>query len=102
MLSLTIFTRSPISSAISASSGVTFRHGTHHSAQKSTSTGLSDCSTSVAKLASVTSLVPTFSPSLAVIGLRAGQSGEVALSIDSGSATAAGGGDRLAVGVVDE
>ena len=56
MLTFTISTLSPISLAISASSGSTFLHGAHHSAQKSTSTGLSDCSTSLVKVASVTAL----------------------------------------------
>src|ERR687890_1270519 len=63
MFTLTICTLSPISLAISASSGSTLRHGAHHSAQKSTSTGLSDCSTSVTNVASVTALVaPTENP----------------------------------------
>jgi hypothetical protein len=57
MFTLTIRTRSPISPAISSSRGETFLHGAHHSAQKSTRTGVSDCSTSLVKLASVTALV---------------------------------------------
>ena len=56
MLMLTISTLSPISLAISPSSGSTFLQGMHHSAQKSTSTGLSDCSTSLTNVASVTGL----------------------------------------------
>src|SRR5918995_3269624 len=36
-------------------SGATIRHGPHHSAQKSTTTGFSDWRTSVSKVASVTS-----------------------------------------------
>src|ERR1700712_339198 len=63
MLTFTIWTLSPISLAISASSGSTLRHGAHHSAQKSTSTGLSDCRTSLTNVASVTALVaPTGDP----------------------------------------
>src|SRR4028119_2178643 len=37
--------------------GATWRHGPHHSAQKSTSTGVSELRTSSAKLASVTALM---------------------------------------------
>ena len=52
MVSLSAF-----SPAISSSTGATILQGPHHSAQKSTSTGLSLCSTSATKLASVTVLV---------------------------------------------
>src|ERR1041384_5582818 len=45
---------SPWSAAISLRIGSTWRHGPHHSAQKSTRTGLSDLSTVVSKSASVT------------------------------------------------
>src|SRR6476661_7866218 len=54
MFSLAIVSLSPCSAAISSSTGATILHGPHHSAQKSTSTGLSLPSTSLAKLVSVT------------------------------------------------
>src|SRR4051794_35847263 len=54
MLSLAIVSLSPCSAAISSRTGATILHGPHHSAQKSTSTGLSLPSTSLAKLVSVT------------------------------------------------
>src|SRR3712207_637219 len=54
MLSLAIVSLSPCSAAISSRTGATILHGPHHSAQKSTSTGLSLPSTSSAKDASVT------------------------------------------------
>src|SRR5688500_2975801 len=57
MLSLAMVTLSPSSVAISSSAGAIIRHGPHHSAQKSTSTGRGAPSTSVAKLWSVTDLV---------------------------------------------
>src|SRR5437764_114249 len=54
MLSLAIVSLSPCSAAISSSTGATILHGPHHSAQKSTRTGLSLPRTSLAKLESVT------------------------------------------------
>src|SRR3954451_19718466 len=54
MFSLAIVSLSLCSAAISSSTGATILHGPHHSAQKSTRTGLSLPSTSLAKLASVT------------------------------------------------
>src|SRR5689334_20121534 len=57
MFSLAIVTFSPSSPAISSRAGAIIRHGPHHSAQKSTSTGPSDPRTSEAKLWSVTVLV---------------------------------------------
>src|ERR1700727_1329604 len=45
-------------SASSATMGAMGRHGPHHVAQKSTSTGLSDFKTSWSKFASVTSAIP--------------------------------------------
>src|SRR4029434_9375306 len=42
------------SSAISSSTGLIILHGPHHSAQKSTSTGVLDLSTSLSNVASVT------------------------------------------------
>src|SRR6476661_417860 len=57
MFSLAMVTFSPSSPAISSSAGAIIRHGPHHSAQKSTRTGLSEPRTSEAKLWSVTVLV---------------------------------------------
>src|SRR4051794_5870736 len=54
MFSLAIVSLSPCSAAISSSTGATILHGPHHSAQKSTRTGLSLPRTSLAKLSSVT------------------------------------------------
>src|SRR3712207_1844907 len=54
MLSLAIVSLSLCSAAISSRTGATILHGPHHSAQKSTRTGLSLPSTSSAKVASVT------------------------------------------------
>src|SRR5450631_2651133 len=51
-LSLTILTLSPTWPAISSSAGAIMRHGPHHSAQKSTTTGAADFRTSDSKLAS--------------------------------------------------
>src|SRR3712207_2926037 len=63
MLSLTTSILSLFSAAISSSTGATILQGPHHSAQKSTSTGLSLCRTSVVKSASVVFLVaPIGSP----------------------------------------
>src|SRR5256714_11196833 len=55
MLTFTSFSSSPRSSTIRSRTGETAWHGPHHSAQKSTSTGLSLLSTSWSKFASVTS-----------------------------------------------
>src|SRR4051795_1636710 len=63
MFSLAIGSLSACSAAISSRTGATILHGPHHSAQKSTRTGLSLPRTSVAKLASVTVLVlPAMGP----------------------------------------
>src|SRR3954471_23665706 len=67
MLSLAMVSFSACSAAISSSTGATILHGPHHSAQKSTSTGLSLPSTSLAKLASVT--VTVFLPAMVVVPL---------------------------------
>src|SRR6266852_6053804 len=53
-LTLTILTFSPIDPAISSRAGAIMRHGPHHSAQKSTTTGLVALSTSVSNVASET------------------------------------------------
>src|SRR3954447_10147212 len=62
--SFTMVILSACSPAISSRIGDTWRHGPHHSAQKSTRTGLSLSSTSAVKVASVTDLVllPTVFP----------------------------------------
>src|SRR3954469_24017088 len=53
-LSFTILTFSPSEPAISSSAGAIMRHGPHHSAQKSTTTGLADFRTSASNVASET------------------------------------------------
>ena len=69
-LSLTIFSSSPRSSAICSSTGVTSRQGPHQGAQKSTSTGVSDSSTSAWKLLSVTSGIAAIgAPSRGLVSL---------------------------------
>src|SRR5437868_562205 len=57
---LTLTSLSLRSSAIRSSTGATAWQGPHHSAQKSTSTGSPDCSTSFSKVASVTSIAIQF------------------------------------------
>src|SRR3989338_897791 len=53
--SLPTFSLPSYSFAISSTAGAIILHGPHHTAQKSTNTGLSDFRTSVSKFASVTS-----------------------------------------------
>src|SRR5438270_3308125 len=72
MLSLATVTLSPSSPAISSSAGPIIRHGPHHSAQKSTSTGRSAPRTSEAKLWSVTVLVAMAGESPGGVQLLAG------------------------------
>src|SRR5262245_52528434 len=57
-LSLTILTLPPSEPAISSSAGAIMRHGPHHSAQKSTTTGSADFRTSASKVASETFPTP--------------------------------------------
>src|SRR6266540_7416132 len=130
MSNFTIFTLSPISWAISSRTGATRRHGGHHSAQKSTSTGVSDCRTSATNVSSVTALAaliavapsmraaspaawsilpvagrPTPAGHAAPADPRAGsvlQRGDVALGVQRGRGAGTGGGDRLLVRVVDQ
>src|SRR5438270_9517483 len=112
MLSFAIVSLSPCSRAISSRTGATILQGPHHSAQKSTGTGLSLPSTSLAKLASVTVTVlpamvvlsggsvclaattpagPPVCPASALVeGL-----GQPALGVDRRGRTGSGGGDRL-------
>jgi hypothetical protein len=54
MLSFAILTLPPSSVAISSSAGEIIRQGPHHSAQKSTTTGSAEPSTSLSNEASVT------------------------------------------------
>src|SRR5918911_3211377 len=55
-LSLTTVALPAYFSATASTVGASMRHGAHHCAQKSTSTGLSDLRTSASKLLSLTSL----------------------------------------------
>src|SRR4249919_232108 len=57
MSSLATVILPPYSLATSSSAGANILHGPHHSAQKSTSTGCPDCSTSLSKVASETCLI---------------------------------------------
>src|SRR5438067_3481424 len=112
---LTILSLPDCSTAISSSTGATMRHGPHHSAQKSTRTGRSLASTSASKSASVTAcvVVPTCSSAVLMTvsfpyrGRRCRRDfpscpcGEVTLRIERGGTAGAGGGDRLAVDVID-
>src|SRR5688572_2704129 len=128
MLSLAIVSLSPCSAAISSRTGATILHGPHHSAQKSTSTGLSLPSTSLAKLVSVTvTVLPAMgrSPSRsAACPVEPGRRwmyarsapcgaggplsalveglGEPALGVDRRRRSGAGRGDGLPVDVVDD
>src|ERR1700710_1867831 len=118
MFSLTMRSFSPCSLAISSSTGATILHGPHHSAQKSTRTGLSLPSTSVAKLASVTVFVlpamvvlsvdqwcrvgyPVRPPRYALGSALVEGLGQPALGVHGRCGTGAGRGDRLSVDVVD-
>src|SRR5215218_7436481 len=114
MLSFAIVSLSPCSAAISSRTGATILQGPHHSAQKSTSTGLSLPSTSLAKLVSVTvTVLPAIGRTpfrLALIprreNPRGGVSmpgsalveglGEPALGVDRRRGAGAGRGDGLA------
>src|SRR5476651_678764 len=121
MFSLTILTLSACSVAISSSTGATMRQGPHHSAQKSTNTGVSLAKTSVAKVSSVTDwVVPTVGSCRLSIGcagrssggglsVRAGGklrngvlAGQPPFGVEGGRTAGAGRGDGLAVGVIDE
>src|SRR5882757_4590776 len=122
---LTIFTLSPISLAISLRTGSTRRHGPHHSAQKSTSTGVCDISTSSTNVASVTSFMVSLSgnrvraegsasatPGRSEVITAAGgrptlplgrlERGDETLRVERRGAAGASRGDRLPVCVVNE
>src|SRR4051812_21723840 len=132
MLSFAIVSLSPCSAAISSRTGATILQGPHHSAQKSTSTGLSLPSTSLAKLVSVTvTVLPAMgrSPSRGLTEVPGGRThrgmdlfqgcparagsaaprlplveglGQPALSVYRRGGTGAGRRDGLAVDVVDD
>src|SRR3954451_22738727 len=120
MLSLAIVSLSPCSAAISSRTGATILQGPHHSAQKSTSTGLSLPSTSLAKLVSVTvTVLPAIgrSPFRGLPEVLGGRTrpavdvcpsalvegvGEPALGVDRRRGAGARRGDGLAVDVVDD
>src|SRR6476659_4758203 len=67
MLSLTILTLPSRSLAISSSAGAICRQGPHHSAQKSTTTGVDDFNTSASKVSSETVAVAIY---LLLLGRR--------------------------------
>src|SRR5262252_3108535 len=67
MFSLTILTLPSSSLAISSSAGAICRQGPHHSAQKSTTTGVDDFKTSAAKVSSETVAVAMY---LLLLGRR--------------------------------
>src|SRR3954465_8226525 len=111
--SLTTSTLPACSAAMSSRIGVSMRHGPHHSAQKSTMTGLSAFRTSVSKLESVTSLAVLMMCSLSEGGRsdggggssrngRVAQPGQIVLDVDRGDAAGARGGNGLAVGRVHD
>src|SRR6478736_6093101 len=105
--SLTTSIVSPYCSLISSRIGATLRHGPHHVAQKSTSTGLSLMRTSSAKVASVVFFSAMEIPSRCAAGL-AGSSGLGARGRDPrsrlgvGADGGAGVGDLARVRLVDE
>src|SRR4051794_11718995 len=129
MLSLATVSLSACSVAISSSTGATILQGPHHSAQKSTSTGLSLPKTSASKLLSVTVfadpirllLIDGLSDGGWVECIRCNSQGgvvcfppggvrgllvtfegsEVSLGVERRRATCAGSRDRLPVDVVD-
>src|SRR6478735_3773060 len=102
---LTTSTFSLYSTEISSRIGPSLRQGPHHSAQKSTMTGFSEASTSVLKLASVTSfaLLITFVSLPLVAARRLGvEICEVVLDVEGRHTTGTGGGDGLAVGRIND
>ena len=82
------------------------RHGAHHVAQKSTTTGISDFRTSASKVASVTVTGLAHRDSLRGCsggrGFALAEVVEVVLGVERGGAAGARGGDRLAVAAVDQ
>src|SRR3954452_7917671 len=115
MFTLAMVILSACSEAISSSTGATILQGPHHSAQKSTRTGLSLPRTSASNVASVTVLVAAaidvslsrvYRANVRVRCVIPGRSvtvvGQPALRVERGRTAGAGSGDRLPVGVVDE
>src|SRR4051812_8735898 len=102
MSTLTILTLSASSpTAISFSMVSILRQGWHHSAQKSTRTGISDLRTSTSKVLSLTGwIAPMRSPSLKAFLALQGR--DVPLGVEGRGAAGAGGGDGLPIGVVDD
>src|SRR6476661_7606386 len=119
MFTLAMVIFSAFSTAISSSTGATILHGPHHSAQKSTRTGLSLPRTSVSNVASVTVLVaaPMSTPTARVwtVTVKPNRGvchspprhsvqsflvGQPSFRIERGLAASAGGGDGLTVDVV--
>src|SRR5689334_12907057 len=102
MSSFTIFTLSASSPpAISLSMTSILRHGAHHSAQKSTRTGISDFSTSASNVASVTACAPMrLSPNPTKLSVF--QRHDEALGVERGGTAGAGGRDGLPISVVDD
>src|SRR6476660_8124622 len=102
---LTTSTFSPYSTEISSRIGPSLRQGPHHSAQKSTMTGLAEASTSVLKLASVTSFALLI-PCVSLFGWLLRRLGvdicEVVLDVESGYTARTRGRDRLAVGGIND
>src|SRR5688572_8687040 len=97
---LTTSTFSLYSTEISSRMGPSLRQGPHHSAQKSTITGLSAASTSVLKLASVTSLalLITLVSLFEMVWRRSGVLlGEVVLNVNGRHTAGTGCRDGLAV-----
>src|SRR5438132_6590682 len=78
MLTLTSFSSSERSSAILSSTGATAWHGPHHSAQKSTITGLSLWSTSLSNVVSVTAVTVVDIRFLSLSGPKAETSAQAA------------------------
>src|SRR4051794_20478465 len=116
MFTLAMVILSAFSTAISSSTGATILHGPHHSAQKSTRTGLSLPRTSVSNVASVTVFVaaPMSAPSGSMLRVTVKprrwvshsrgslELGEPPLRVERRLAASAGGGDGLAVDMVDQ
>ncbi|VXB98138.1 hypothetical protein CITRIK5_70408 [Citricoccus sp. K5] len=120
-LSLATVILSACSVAISSRMGLSMRQGPHHSAQKSTMTGLSEFRTFSWKSWSVTSMVLMVPPDgfglecrqgagIQVCGVRCLDGGrnqfldvrKVMLDVLGGDASAAGGGDGLTIGRVGD
>src|SRR4051794_40406627 len=102
---LTTSTFSLYSTEISSRMGPSLRHGPHHSAQKSTMTGLSEASTSALKLASVTSfaLLITLSLFRLVAARRLGvEICEVVLDVEGRNTAGSGRRNGLAVSRIDD